>query len=80
MPPARPIFHRFAEDHHLVELLEAARDYIFSNFSEVVTEDEFLEVPRDILVSILQSEYLRIDSEFQASPGVVMWVVRGVVA
>lgn len=58
---------RFAEAHHLVELLEAARDYIFANFSEVVMEDEFLEIPRDVLVRILQSEYLRIDSEFQVS-------------
>ena len=44
---------------------EAARDMIFHNFAEVASEDEFLEMPRDILASFLQSEYLQIDSEFQ---------------
>lgn len=66
--------YRFAEAHHLVELLEAARDYIFANFSEVVMEDEFLEIPRDVLVRILQSEYLRIDSEFQVFSAAMRWI------
>ena len=38
---------------------------IFKNFADVAVEDEFLEMPREILVIFLQSEYLQIDSEFQ---------------
>ena len=44
---------------------ETARDFIFASFSEVVMEEEFLETPREVLIDFLQSEYLRIDSEFQ---------------
>lgn len=56
---------RFCEGHHLAEMKMAARDYIYQNFPEVTKGEEYLDTPKEILISFLQSEDLRVDSEFQ---------------
>ncbi|XP_076046546.1 actin-binding protein IPP-like isoform X2 [Oratosquilla oratoria] len=66
--------YRFAESHHLVEMMETSETFVHTNFPEVVTEEEFCETPREILVNLLQSEYLRIDSEFQVFSAALRWI------
>lgn len=70
--------YRFAEAHHLVEMQEAANEFISSQFAEVVNEDEFLDMPRSILITFLKSEYLRIDSEFQIFSAAIRWISQDI--
>ncbi|KAL7648711.1 UNVERIFIED_CONTAM: hypothetical protein RMT77_000618 [Armadillidium vulgare] len=70
--------YRFCEAHHLSEMQEATRDFIQSNFPEVVNEEEFLETPKEILLSFLKSEYLRVDNEFQIFSAAMRWIQHNV--
>ncbi|XP_042240313.1 kelch-like protein diablo [Homarus americanus] len=48
--PCNTFGGKFAEVHYLVNLLSASQDFIFSNFVEITMEQEFLEIPKEILL------------------------------
>jgi actin-binding protein IPP len=58
-------FYRFAEAHNRIDLLETALRFIEVNFPQVSQEEEFLDLPKEHLVSFLGSENIHIDTEFQ---------------
>lgn len=48
-------------------MLTTAVTYVQNHFPHICQEEEFLDLPKDQLVSFLSSEHLRVDSEFQVS-------------
>ena len=55
----------FAEAHGCVDLRSAAEIYIHNHFLKVAEEEEYSNIPKDLLVKLLNSEHLRVDNEFQ---------------
>ena len=60
--------YRFASDHNCLLLKSAAFAFICNNFVHVATEEEFVDIPKDILIQLLSSEQLHVDSEHQVRP------------
>lgn len=58
---------RFASDHNCKDLKTSARNYVNENFVSVSGEDEFKLLPREMIMELLSSEYLRVDCEYQVS-------------
>ena len=56
---------RFADTHSCEALKTQAQAHVFRNFPQIVEEEEFLDTPKDILLKFLESEKLKVDSEFQ---------------
>lgn len=65
---------RFAEAHNSVDLKNAAVQYIQTHFPLVCNEDEVYELPKDLIIKFLSSEYLRIDSEYQVFQSAIRWI------
>ena len=59
--------YRFAVGHNFMRLRESTMDFVYKNFPAVSQEEEFKELPKDILCQILNSELLCIDSEYQVT-------------
>ena len=57
--------YRFAVGHNFLRLRESTMDFVYKNFPAVCQEEEFKELPKDILCQVLDSEQLCIDSEYQ---------------
>lgn len=57
--------YRFASDHNCLLLKNAAFAFICQNFWDVGHEEEFKDIPKEILNFFLSSESLQIDSEYQ---------------
>jgi len=60
-------FSRFADTHSCEGLKLHSQAHIYRNFPQVVEEEEFLDTPKDILIHFLESEKLKVDSEYQVS-------------
>lgn len=58
-------FFRFAEAHNCEELKKAAIEFIEGHFPQICAEEEFYDLPKELLSNFLTSENLRVDSEFQ---------------
>ncbi|KAJ9589788.1 hypothetical protein L9F63_027953, partial [Diploptera punctata] len=56
---------RFAEGHNCEELANSAVEFIQLHFPQICNEEEFFELPKDLLTKFLSSEHLRVDTEFQ---------------
>ncbi|XP_067219965.1 kelch-like protein 6 isoform X2 [Chanodichthys erythropterus] len=63
-----------ADVHSLESLKAQVRTYIIQNFSQVVEHDEILELPADVLVSLLQHDELGVTEEEQVFDVVIRWV------
>lgn len=61
-------FNRFAEAHNRIDLLGTALRFIEVNFPRVSLEEEFLDLPKELLVHFISSENIHIDTEFQVRP------------
>nr|CAD7204631.1 unnamed protein product [Timema douglasi] len=68
--------YRFADGHNCEELASVAMDFIQSHFPQICNEEEFFELPKDLLTKFLSSEHLRVDTEFQVLN--VFWLKIGV--
>nr|CAD7571141.1 unnamed protein product [Timema californicum] len=66
----------FADGHNCEELASVAMDFIQSHFPQICNEEEFFELPKDLLTKFLSSEHLRVDTEFQVLN--VFWLKIGV--
>lgn len=63
-----------ADVHSLESLKAQVHAYIIQNFSQVVEHDEILELPPDVLVSLLQHDDLGVTEEEQVFDVVIRWV------
>ncbi|XP_054161995.1 actin-binding protein IPP-like [Oppia nitens] len=67
---------RFADFHSLTPLRFDSKRYIERHFAEVIKEEEFFDLPKDLLKSFLRSEGLSIDNEFQVLDATVKWIFK----
>ncbi|XP_028586478.2 kelch-like protein 6 isoform X1 [Podarcis muralis] len=65
---------RLADAHSLDKLKQQVKGYIIQNFSQVLNYDEFLELPVDVLYSMLKSDELCVTDEAQVFEMVINWV------
>ncbi|XP_011500477.1 PREDICTED: actin-binding protein IPP [Ceratosolen solmsi marchali] len=72
--------YRFAETHNCADLLETALRFIQINFPRVSQEEEFLDLPKEHLVSFLSSENIHIDTEFQVFEAAYNWITHDIPA
>ncbi|XP_016365604.1 kelch-like protein 6 isoform X2 [Sinocyclocheilus rhinocerous] len=63
-----------ADVHSLESLKAQVYTYIIQNFSQVADHDEILELPADVLVSLLQHDDLGVTEEEQVFDVVTRWV------
>ncbi|GCB60537.1 hypothetical protein scyTo_0014187 [Scyliorhinus torazame] len=65
---------RLADTHALDNLRRRVENYIIQNFPQVLTHEEFLELPAEILSDILRSDELYVTDEEQVFETVTRWV------
>jgi len=58
---------RFAAAHNCSSLARSSLAFVHEHFVEVSKGEEFRDAPRDLIVELLGSECLRVDSEYQVS-------------
>lgn len=63
-----------AESHALPALQSTAQDYITSQFSQVVQQQDFLELPADSLENVLQRDDLNVKCEECVFEALMRWV------
>nr|CAD7402247.1 unnamed protein product [Timema cristinae] len=71
--------YRFADGHNCEELASVAIEFIQSHFPQICNEEEFFELPKDLLTKFLSSEHLRVDTEFQVFQAAMRWIVHDVI-
>ena len=71
-----PGVYRLADAHSCHQLQHAAEGFLHSHFLQVKNTDEFFALPKDDLVHLLSSEFIKVEDEFQ-----VRWenVVRKII-
>ncbi|CAG2162897.1 unnamed protein product [Oppiella nova] len=67
---------RFSEFHSFTSLRFDSKRYIERHFAEVVKEEEFYDLSKELLKSFLRSEGLSIDNEFQVLEATVKWILK----
>ncbi|CAG2115853.1 unnamed protein product, partial [Medioppia subpectinata] len=67
---------RFAEFLSCTSLRFDSKRYIERHFAEVIKEEEFFDLPKDLLKGFLRSEGLSIDNEFQVLEATVKWIIK----
>ncbi len=67
---------RFAEFHSCTTLRLEAKRYIERHFAEAIREEEFFDLPKDMLKNFLRSEGLSIDNEFQVLEATINWIIK----
>ncbi|XP_072896851.1 kelch-like protein 6 isoform X2 [Hemitrygon akajei] len=65
---------RLADTHSLDGLKKCVQNYIVQNFPQVLTHEEFLELPAEILSEILGSDELCVTEEEQVFETAMRWV------
>uniref|UniRef100_G3UPM3 Kelch like family member 6 n=1 Tax=Meleagris gallopavo TaxID=9103 RepID=G3UPM3_MELGA len=65
---------RLADAHSLHSLKQQVQNYIIQNFTQVLSYEEFLELPADVLCSTLKSDDLYVTEEAQVFETVMNWV------
>ena len=63
-----------------MDLRHEAEEYIHNHFLSVVEMEEYSELPKEVLVRLLRSEHLQIESEFQVFNAAVNWLLHDPVA
>jgi actin-binding protein IPP len=70
--------YRFAEGHNCEELANVAVEFIQLHFPQICSEEEFFELPKELLTKFLSSEHLRVDTEFQVFQAAMRWIMHDV--
>ncbi|MGH0116604.1 UNVERIFIED_CONTAM: hypothetical protein FKN15_014804 [Acipenser sinensis] len=65
---------RLADTHSLDTLRTQVQNFLIQNFPQVVTYEEFLDLPEDIFCNILKSDELSVTEEEQVFETVMSWV------
>ncbi|RWS15867.1 actin-binding protein IPP-like protein [Dinothrombium tinctorium] len=68
----------FAELHVCTNLKLEAKRYIERHFTDVIREDEFVDLPRDTLKNFLKSEGLSINDEFEVFEATIRWILKDI--
>lgn len=63
-----------AENHVLTALKTRTEDYITSHFSQVVMQQDFLELPADSLETVLQRDDLDVNCEERVFEALMRWI------
>lgn len=69
------LLHRFAEDHNCTELAKIGTSFIENHFPVIVGEEEFCDIPKNPLIKFLDSELIKVDSEYQVRFVALIWLV-----
>jgi BTB And C-terminal Kelch/Kelch motif len=64
----------FADAHSCVELKHSAEAYIVTNFHSVTNCDEFLQMPQEVLLHLLRSDDLHVESELVVLESTLKWM------
>ncbi|UYV65628.1 IPP [Cordylochernes scorpioides] len=70
--------YRFAEMYSCTNLKVKAKIYVERHFSDIIEEEEFTELPKDLLKGFLKSEGLSIHNEYQLLQAMLRWVLHNV--
>lgn len=70
---------RFAEAHSCETLAKSALTFVNFNFPDVALEQELLDVPHTLLIRLIASEHLRVDTEFQVFNAALRWMKHDVI-
>ena len=70
--------YKLAEAHDCRPLADAALNFAFSHFIELIEQEEFHEADHQIVGKLLESEQLKIDSESQVLGGAMAWLKHDV--
>ena len=62
-----------AERFSCIELVSHANDYIVDNFSEVMEQTEFLEIPHFELIALIKQEVLKVKDEIEVLNCCLQW-------
>ncbi|XP_077981715.1 actin-binding protein IPP-like [Glandiceps talaboti] len=68
--------YKLSKVHACTELRTATESFIHAHFTDVVQEEEFCGLSADELVQFLQSEDLRIETEFQVFHAAIAWIMH----
>ncbi|XP_046557768.1 actin-binding protein IPP-like [Haliotis rubra] len=64
----------FADAHQCLDVRDEAESYIQGHFMQVSREEEFLTLPKDVLIHFLSSEKLRVEQELQVFNAAMKWI------
>jgi actin-binding protein IPP len=67
---------RFAEIHNCKVLQESALSFIHSHFTEIAEDEEFLDIPQNLLIRLISSETIRVDHEYQVFMASLKWITH----
>ena len=65
---------RFADAYGCQDLFNCCQRYILHHFSEVISTEEYVTMPEYLLVDLLKSEELRVQSEEEVLDAVLKWI------
>lgn len=66
----------FSDAHSCSPLSKSALDFIHRNFVDVSSQDEFLQLTKTVLLELLESEELKIESEEQVFEAAMRWALH----
>uniref|UniRef100_A0A336MN64 Kelch-like protein diablo n=1 Tax=Culicoides sonorensis TaxID=179676 RepID=A0A336MN64_CULSO len=70
---------RFAETHSCDSLIKSAQTFVNSHFPEVALEQELLDIDSNLLIRLIASEALRVDSECQVFNAALRWIKHDII-
>ncbi len=70
--------YRFAADHNCLMLKDKAMRFVCTNFVTVCNEEEFTDLPKELVLKLLASEDLKVDSEYQVFIAALSWLEHDV--
>lgn len=68
----------FSDAHSCSPLSKSALDFIHRNFVDVSKQDEFLQLTKTVLLQLLESEELKIESEEQVFEAAMRWALHDI--
>ena len=66
----------FADAHGCLDLRDASETYINNYFLQVAQEEEYMEIPCDVLIRFLNSELLYIEKEYEVFTTAMSWMLH----
>lgn len=68
----------FSDAHSCSPLSKSALDFIHRNFVDVSKQEEFLQLTKTVLLELLESEELKIESEEQVFEAAMRWALHDI--
>lgn len=64
----------FADLQNCHLLLKMANNFVFDNFTEVVENREFLQLPLDQVISLISDDFINVKSETSVALAIISWI------